>query len=465
MDGAIVSAFIVYFCILTAIGYYFYHTTRSETDFILANRSINYWVTAIATQASDMSSWLFLGFPAAVYMNGIFELWTAIGLVVGMFLNWHYIAPRLRIATQQYHSVTLASFFAHRFPAYATSLALVSSCMAILFFTFYIGASLAGLGHLFSSVLEIHYSTGTMIGLLFAILYTLLGGFVAVAWCDLFQGIFLLAMIVLVPLCGYYAVGGWTPIVAALHAKDVPLSLIPTWQDAGYSILLAAGWGLGYFGQPHILTNFMAIDDVHNIRYAKRVGITWQIIVLTAAACIGLIGVAYTGDVIINPEDIFIMMAKGLLPSFLAGCALCGILAATLSTLDSHILISGSIVAQDVCKKLLGWTVSERAVVHISRVGSILVSIMGLIIAQSKSSTIYYLANYAWAGLGSSFGPLVIMSLYFPQKVRGSGAVAGILVGGIVSALWPYVNVTVLPLVPGFLSGLIAIWLISAMSE
>lgn len=465
MDGAIVSAFVMYFCILTAIGYYFYHSMRSEADFILANRSINYWVTAIATQASDMSSWLFLGFPAAVYMHGIFELWTAIGLVIGMFLNWHYIAPRLRIATQQYQSITLASFFAHRFPAYATSLALVSSCMAILFFSFYIGASLAGLGHLFSSALDINYSTGTVIGLLFAVLYTLLGGFVAVAWCDLFQGLFLLVMIVLVPLCGYYAVGGWTPIIAALRAKEVPLSLIPTWQDAGYSILLAAGWGLGYFGQPHILTNFMAIDDVHNLRYAKRVGIIWQIIVLTAAACIGLIGVAYTADAIVNPEDIFIMMAKGLLPSFLAGCALCGILAATLSTLDSHILISGSIVAQDVCKKLFGWTLSESAIVRISRLGSVAVSTMGLIIAQSSSSTIYHLSNYAWAGLGSSFGPLIIMSLYFSRHVRGAGAVAGIVVGGVVSGLWPYVNVTVLPLVPGFLSGLITIWLVSAMSE
>lgn len=461
MDSALLCAFIIYFILLAAIGAYFYHKTTSETDFILANRSINYWVTAIATQSSDMSSWLFLGFPAAVYMHGMFELWTAIGLVVGMFLNWQFVAPRLRKVTEQYKSVTLSSFFSHRFPRYSRAIATVAACMAIYFFAFYIAASLAGLGRVFAAALELDYQTGTVIGLLFAILYTLLGGFVAVAWCDFFQGIFLLCMIILVPACAYYAVGGWTPVVQALYAKGVPLSLIPTWQDAGYSILLAAGWGLGYFGQPHILTNFMAIDNPDNIKYAQRIGITWQCMVLAAAACIGLIGVAYTGDVLPEVEDLFIVMARGLLPSLLAGFALCGILAATLSTLDSHILIAGSVVAEDVYKKIGGLHASKTTTVTLSRIGSVLVSLLGLLIAQYNDNSIYTLANYAWAGLGSSFGPLVLMTLYAPNFVTGSGAIAGILVGGVVSGLWPYLNATVLPLVPGFIASLLAITMVS----
>lgn len=462
MEFLILTAFIIYFCILTGIGIFFYTRTKTEADFMVGGRSVNYWVTAIATQASDMSSWLFLAFPAALYAHGLPEAWTAIGLVIGMWCNWHFIAPKLRAVTEQYGSLTLSSFFEKRFNDTTGTLRLLSACMALVFFTFYIASSLVGLGRLFESAFGLSYQTGIIIGLLSAIIYTLVGGFIAVAWCDLFQGLFLLTMIVIVPIYTLYILGGIGPVLAAAHAHHLPLTLFPSLSGTLGSILLAFSWGLGYFGQPHILTNFMGIDDVRNVRYAKYVGISWQIIVLTAAACIGLIGIAYFNNSLTHHEMLFVIMTKQLFHPLLAGFILCGILAATLSTLDSHILISGSVVAEDLYKKFWHQQASPTTVMWASRIGSIAISSLGLFIARNNSASIYDLVNYSWSGLGSSFGPLVIMSLYSKHVTR-QGAIAGLLVGGATSAFWPYLNSGILPLVPGFLAGLVTIWLVSRL--
>ncbi len=277
-----------------------------------------------------MSSWLFLAFPAALFLRGLPEIWTAIGLVVGMWCNWQFIAPKLRTVTEQYGSLTLSSFFEHRFDDRSGTLRTVSALFALLFFTFYIASSLVGLGRLFESAFGLTYHTGIIIGLASAIIYTLLGGFIAVAWCDMFQGLFLLIMIIIVPVYATYILGGVSTVIDAAHAHNIPLTLFPSLTGTLNSLLLAASWGLGYFGQPHILTNFMGIDDVRNIIYAKRVGITWQIIVLSASASIGLVGIAYFAQGLPNTELLFVIMTKELFYPLLAGFILCGILAATL---------------------------------------------------------------------------------------------------------------------------------------
>ena len=455
-------SFIIYFCILTGIGALFYSKAQSAKDFMLGGRSVNYFVTAIATQASDMGSWLFLGLPAAVYANGLFEAWTAVGLVIFMFLNWQFIAPRLREVTAEYDSLTLSSYFHSRYNDTSGILRILSALITIVFFTFYISSGLVGLGRLFEATFNISYQLGTIIGLSTVIIYTLVGGFIAVAWCDLFQGMFLLCVIVIVPFVAYFALPqGILSVTSAATLKNISLSLFPQSKSFFYSLSLIAGWGLGYFGQPHILINFMGIDDPKKIKYAKYVGITWQIIVLTAAVAIGIIGIGYFKNTPINGELIFIVMAKELFTPLLAGFALCGIFAATLSSMDSHILVSGSVFAEDLYLRYAG---SSKHLLWASRLGATLISLVALAIAFNNSSSVYDLVNYAWSGLGSAFGPALITSLY-SKWVTKQGALAGMITGSITAALWPYINYTILPLVPGFTISLASIYFVSALTK
>lgn len=464
MDLILVSAFFIYLSLLVTIGALFYHRAKNADAFMVGGRSVNYWVTAIATQASDMGSWLFLAYPGALYVSGLVEAWTAVGLVVFMFLNWHFVAPKLRVMTERMDTPTFSSFFNKRFQDYSGNIAVLSSCIALVFFVFYIASGLVGMGRLFESAFNLDYHLGIILALGTALLYTLIGGFVAVAWCDFFQGLFLLFMIIMVPAYALYVLpGGFSSIVAAAHAKNISLSLFPTSiKSLGSIIMLSLGWGLGYFGQPHILVNFMGIDDVRKIRYAKYVGISWQIIVLLAAILLGLVSIAYFEHGINNPELAFVVITKNLFPSLLAGFALCGILAATLSSMDTHILVAASTVSEDLYRRLFRRSATQRELVLASRIGGIIVACVALIIALNNSSSVYNLVNYAWSGLGSAFGPLMLMAL-FGRNVTRSGAMAGLLTGSIVAGIWPYLGTGILPMIPGFSLSLCAIYIVSQL--
>lgn len=464
MDIQILIAFGIYFALLTSIGLFFYKKSKTSDAFMLGNRSINYWVTAIATQASDMGIWLFMAFPAAVYSQGIPACWIAIGLVSFMFLNWQFIAPKLRAATERFESVTFSTFFERRFNDTSGILRVLSALITLFFFTFYLSSALVGLGRLFESAFGLDYHTGIIVGLAAAAIYTLIGGFVAVAWSDFFQGIFLLCTIVFVPAYAFYYIGGWHPIALTAHIKNIPLTLFPKNRSIIQSIILAVSWGLGYFGQPHILLNFMGIDDTRKIRYAKYVGISWQIIALTAATAVGLVGIGYFPAGLADKEMLFILISKDLFIPILAGFILCAILAATLSTMDSQLLLSGSTLAEDLYKKLFNRDASSGQLLWTSRLGTIMIALLAVVIAWSNSSTVYELVNYAWSGLGSAFGPLVIASLYSTRTTR-QGAIASILTGSIVSGVWPYLGTEILPLVPGFTASLLALWLVSRITQ
>jgi sodium/proline symporter len=466
MDIALISAFLIYLFVLLIIGLLFYHKSKNADEFMVGNRSVNYWVTAIATQASDMGSWLFLAYPGALYTSGLIEAWTAIGLVVFMFLNWQFIAPKLRSMTEELETPTFSSFFNKRFHDKTGNIAVLSACILLLFFTFYISSGLVGMGRLFESAFNLDYHIGILLALGAALLYTLIGGFVAVAWCNLFQGLFLLCMIIMVPAYAYWNLPlGFTSITATAHAKNISLSLLPdSFAALGNILILSLGWGLGYFGQPHILVNFMGIDDVRKVRYAKYVGITWQIMVLSAAIFLGLISIAYFDQGISNPELSFVIITKELFTPLLAGFALCGILAATLSSMDTHILVSASTIAEDLYKRLFKRSATQIELVWASRIGGLLISSVAMIIAFHNSSSVYSLVNYAWSGLGSSFGPLVIASLYW-NKVTRKGALAGLITGSIVAAIWPYLGTGILPLIPGFTSNMIALYLVSILDN
>lgn len=457
----LIVAFIMYFMILIAIGSYFYKKTMSLNDFMVGDRAVNYWVTAIATQASDMGSWLFLGLPADVYSDGLFRAWAAIGLIVGMYLTWHFVAPSLRTQSEKHGSITLSGYLAHQFGDPHHYLQLCSSLITLLFVTFYIASGLVSLSILFESAFGIPYKIGMIVSLATAALYSLIGGFTAIAWCDLFQGIFLMLMIVIVPVVAWITMTN--PLASIIEHATMghkSLSLLSSPMNMVNALLLAAGWGLGYFGQPHILMNFMGIENSASIRYAKRIGMTWQITVLVASVSIGIIGIGFFNTPVTNPQLIFVQITNALFHPFIAGTILCAILAATLSTIDSLILTAGSSIAHDIYGVWIAPASSQKNLITISRIGSLAASTIALAIAWGNNSSIYELVNYAWAGLGSAFGPLIIATLY-NSRVTSQGALWGMITGGLVSALWPYH----LPLVPGFIANILVMQIVSTATR
>ena len=459
-------AFFFYFFILLCIGLLAHRKSSSSADFIMGNRSLNFWVVALSAHASDMSSWLFMGFPVMVFLLGLSQVWVAIGLIVGMYLNWQFVAPRLRLMTEKYHCYTLSSFFEKRFHDKSRMIRLVSALMLILFLTHYLSAGMIGIGLLLESLFGLNYYFGLSFALAIVVIYTFMGGFVAVAWTDLFQGVFLLCVILLVPTLVFFQLeGGVQEIVSAAVAKNVSLSLFSDDLLGNVTmLLLAVSWGIGYFGMPHVITKFMSIKDPSELKKSKWLGMTWYLIVLSAAICVGLISIAYFASGISNPQMVFVEMVKNLFHPLFAGFILCAVLAASMSTMDSQILVCASVFSEDLFP-FIKKNPSSRQKLRASRFSVIAIALIGMAFALNKSTTIMDAVSYSWAGLGSAFGPIVLSALY-ATKVNRYGAITGIIVGGGIAMLWPHVNplLTTYPIptmIPGFLSSLISIFLVS----
>lgn len=459
-----------YFAVLLVIAAFSYKKQQSGADFILGDRTLNFWLTALSAQASDMSSWLFLGYPALIFGGGVFAAWAAIGLMVGMFLNWHFIAPRLRKMTEQFGSLTLNAYFESRFKDTSGSLRLIAGLMSVIFFTIYISSGLIAMGVLLESLFGLNYYLGAVIGLIVVVGYVFIGGYRTVAWIDLFQGFFLLGVIVCIPLYLLYQMGGVSFVMQQLEIKNFTTSLLPDFKTATvWKILMtAAGWGLGYFGQPHILTKFMGIRHTSEMWKAKYLGISWLIVTLTAATFIGLIGIALFQEGLADPQQVILSIVKETLAPVFAGLVLCAILAATTNVMAAHILIVASNLSEDFYRRLFRKNATARELLWISRMSVILVAVVGVCIAYLQPSSIYQLVLYAWSGLGASFGPLVLLSLYV-KNINKYGAFAGIFVGGVTTAIWPYFDQMyhweIAPIVPGFLFGLIAIQGVSVLAR
>ncbi len=470
MNWAGLAAFFCYFLLLLLFGLYFHRKQTSSTEFIMGNRSLNYWLVALSAHASDMSAWLFMAFPMTIFVFGLSRSGIAIGLLGGMFLNWQFVAPKLRTMTEKYQCYTLSSFFEKRFDDQSGLIRLLSAVMLIIFLTHYLSAGLIAMGMVFESVFQLHYLIGVGVALVVAVIYTLYGGYVTVAWTDLFQGVFLLAVIVFVPFLAYTKIdGGWSTISWIAEQKGIsisPFSII--YGNSLYALVaLALGWGLGYFGMPHILTKFMGLRDPKEMYKSKWVGMSWQILALLAAIGVGIIGIAFFPGGLENPELVFVEMVKGLFHPFIAGFILCGILAANMSTMDSQILVVASVISEDLYKRWFRTGASSKELLKISRIAVIGVAIVAMFLALNKSATILDTVLYSWSGLGASFGPLVIMSLYY-EKATKQGAVAGIVTGGVTVLLWPMLNpflsgYDVPPLIPGFFASLAAIYWFSKL--
>lgn len=455
MNIEFLLAFSVYGLILGAISYSFYKKSTNAQDFMLGNRSLNYVATAIATHSSDMSIWLFMGLPGSVYLFGMKQAWIPVGLTCGMFLTWKFVAGQLRTATGNYKSLTLSSYFEQRYNDESGSLRFISATLSLLFFLFYISSGLVAMGLMFESVFQIDYYIGTIVGLCITLAYTLIGGFIGVAWCDLFQGLFLVIMIMLVPAFGYQLLAnGWQTVTNVAMLKQISLSFFPkTLGQLISSLLLAISWGLGYFGQPHILVNFMGSKGGSSIKKAQYIGMTWQIITLGSAVLVGLIGIGLFTQTVTNNELIFVNMVQTLFPPFVAGFVLCAIIAAGLTTIDTQILVSGSIFAEDIYKKFFNKKATDQEMLLVSRAGIVIVSLISFAIACTRISSVYGLVDYAWTGLGSSFGPAVLTSLYCKNSTK-HGTIIGMIVGGLIAALWPWTGSTIPAMIPGFFSNL-----------
>jgi len=387
-----------------------------------------------------------------------------------MFLNWQLVAPKLRTITEQSGSLTISSYFETRFGDTSGSLRLAAGFMSILFFLFYISSGLVGLGILVETLFGLSYIAGISIGLLVVVIYVFMGGYRTIAWIDLFQGFFLLAVILFIPIALLRDIGGMDPVLESIVNKKLSASLFPDFSGATFiSIFLtAAGWGLGYFGQPHIVTKFMGIRKVSDMHKAKYVGISWQAIALSCATLIGLIGIYIFPDGLANPEELTLNIVKKTLPSFFAGLVLCAVLAATTNVMAAQILVVASNLSEDFYKRLFRKHASPQELLWVSRTSVLAISLVAFFVAFFKISTIYQLVLFSWSGLGSAFGPLVLLSLYC-KKLNKYGAFSGILIGGLTAAIWPYFDQSygwqIPSLVPGYLLGTLSILIISELTR
>lgn len=460
------SAIVIYFMILLSIGYLSYRKSMSVDDYIIGNRSMNYWLTALSAHASDMSSWLFLAYPAAIFSKGLLGAWTAIGLISCMFLNWQWIAPKIRVATEQYNSLTFSSFFESRLGDTSGRIRVFSALILVVFYTIYISAGLTGMGDLLTTLFNLNYGIAILIGIIIVVPYVFIGGYRTLAWIDLFQGFFLLGVIIFVPLYVLGGVGGFSGISKSFEMHNLARSLIPDFSSSTIItiISMSLGWGLGYFGQPHIVTKFMGIQKVSEINKSKWLGMSWMTLSLAAATLVGAVGVPFFNGTLDNPEEVFIQIVHDSFPPFIIGLMLCAVMAATINAMSSQVLVLASSLTEDFYKKVFRPRASSKELLLISRLGVILVGTVAFFIAFRKTSTIYILVNYAWSGIGSSFGPLVILSLY-SKRVNKYGAWAGMLGGAITSGLWPLFNSTIFPMIPGFIVSMLLIYFVSHLKR
>ncbi|MDR2540201.1 MAG: sodium/proline symporter [Chlamydiales bacterium] len=459
-------AIICYLFLLTFIAIYSYKRHLTATDFIIGSRSLNYWLTALAAHASDMSSWLFMGYPATIFVAGLFNAWAAIGLTLFMFLNWQLIAPKLRIATEEYNSLTLSSFFESRLADTSGLIRICTAIMSIVFYTIYISAGLVGLGILLEVLFQIPYFWGIFIGISIVVPYVFIGGYLTLAWIDLFQGIFLMLVIITIPLFLLSKLGGWDRLFQVIYVKNLPLSLFPdfSFHSILEMIYMVFGWGLGYFGQPHIITKFMGIRDVKEMKKSQYVGMSWMVLSISASTLVGLVSILYFQQGLEDPQQLFVLMVRDSFAPFFAGFILCGVLAATINAMSAQVLVLSSNISEDFYKRLICKTASSKKRLVVARTGVLIVAFLAFFIAYTKISTIYSLVMYAWSGLGCSFGPLILLCLYW-KKVNKYGAWAGILSGGITAAIWPYFIAKIPSMIPGFFIGLMAIYAVTKLTE
>ena len=452
------------------VGVYTSRYNQSLSDFVLAGRSLGGVVAAMGVGASDMSGWLLLGLPGAAYATGIHVIWMPIGLTLGAYFNWQFIAKRLRIYTEvASDSLTIPSYFEHRFFDDSKVLRVVTALTILVFFTFYTASGFVGGALLFSSTFNMDYHWALWIGATVIITYATLGGFLAVNWTDLFQGTLMFFALVLVPVTALWSLGGWQPTFTMIEKVNVNFVNALS-RESWITIISLLAWGLGYFGQPHILVRFMAVTTPQEIPKARFICMNWMIMSLYGAVFVGFIGIAFFHEnPLTDPETVFLRLAKTLFNPWMAGFLLAAVMSAIMSTIAAQLLASSSSLTEDFYHTFIHKKARSRELVFVSRLAVVLIALLAVFIAQNPKSSVLQLVSYAWAGLGASFGPVVLLSLFWPRMTR-NGAIAGILVGGLTVIIWKYLVkfggiFELYAILPAFVLGCIAIILVSLLDQ
>lgn len=512
MQTSILIVFILYMLTTIVVGYVFYRKKMNLNQYILGDRKLNPWVTAMSAQASDMSGWLLTGVPGLAFAGiaGAKEaIWTAIGLAIGTALNWLIIAKRLRVYTEiSGNSLTIPSYLENRFKDKKGTIAIITAAVLLVFFTVYTSSMFAAGAKLFSNIFGLDYTWALLIGAVVIVGYTFLGGFLAVSWTDLIQGILMFFCLVFVPL---FMLGNFdgAQTEAASSVLSAIMQLFPT-DDPAVSygwigIISALGWGLGYFGMPHILARFMACKDQKTIKPATIIALVWVVITLAAAVFIGVFGSIYLEQGIFDNEQVFMEIVKKLFPPVIAGIMLSAILAAIMSTADSQLLVASTAFSADIFKRFYNSKLflkiydvykkvyyseivkklffkngqkeltkprelSDKMMLWTSKIAMLVIAVIAFLLALDSNSSVFEIVSYAWAGLGASFGPIILLSLY-NKNITAKGAIAGIVTGAVVTITFKYFLAplggvwTIYEIIPGFILSTIAILIASKFDK
>ncbi|PEY85755.1 sodium/proline symporter PutP [Bacillus thuringiensis] len=460
----------IYMAGMLYIGYWSYKKTSDLSDYMLGGRGLGPAVTALSAGASDMSGWMLMGLPGAMYATGLSSVWIAIGLLIGAYANYLIIAPRLRTYTEVANdSIMIPDFLENRFKDRTKILRFVSAIVILVFFTFYASAGLVSGGRLFENSFNLDYKIGLFVTVGVVVAYTLFGGFLAVSWTDFVQGCIMFIALVLVPIVAFTDVGGVTETFNTIKQVDAShLDMFKGTTILGIISFLA--WGLGYFGQPHIIVRFMAITSIKDLKTSRRIGIGWMTISIIGAMLTGLIGIAYyakNNATLQDPEMVFVTFSNILFHPYITGFLLSAILASIMSSISSQLLVISSAVTEDFYKTFFRRNASDKELVFIGRLSVLVVAMIAVVLAYHPSDTILTLVGYAWAGFGSAFGPAILLSLYW-KRTNKWGVLAGMIVGAVVVIAWvqiPSLKAIMYEMVPGFFCSLLTVIVISLLTK
>jgi sodium/proline symporter len=467
--------FVFYLVVILVVGFITYHINKSHQDFFIAGRKLNPWVVAFSERASGESAWLILGLPGAAYASGLLEFWTALGCVSGIIFYWFFVARALREETERLGAITLPTFLAARYDKGQAVIRILATFIIIFFFIFYLSAQFNGAGKILNVTFGLDQTTGMVIGAVVIIFYTMMGGFFAVAWTDMVQGIIMIGTLVVLPLVGLVELKEISesskPLADLVAAEGHSLTSFTggkTGWAAAALIISGLSWALGYMGQPHLLTRFMAIKSADKIKISRRIAIAWVIPAFTGAVLIGLVGAGLYGQGMFDDiEKVMPRLANDLLPAWLAGIFVSGAIAAMMSTADSQLLVISSSIIEDFFHRTLGRNVGDASLLKASRIITIVVGLVGFMIALTSDKLIFSMVSYAWAGLGSSFGPLILLMLTW-KKVTRQGVIAGLVTGFVTTVIWSEITLLDAVISVRFVSwvlAFLAVWLTSMVTR
>lgn len=470
-SSPVILSFIIYLIIMMSVGVYFYRRTKKMSDYILGSRQLGAWVTSLSAEASDMSGWMLLGLPGYAYVAGLGAGWIALGLALGTLANWKLIAAKLRRYTEMANdSLTMPDYLQNRFHDTSHVLRIISAIFILIFFIIYTSSGFVAGGKLFNTVFGIPYESALLLGAFVVVFYTFIGGFMAVCWTDFIQGVMMFFAILAVPIVGAHTLGGFTPTFDLLHAIN-PEYFNPFSKPDGshfqlIEIISLLAWGLGYFGQPHILVRFMAIRSSGEIKQATKIAMTWVALSLIASVTVGMVGKVFLATTLegADVEKVFMVMTNQLFTPFVAGLILSAVLAAIMSTASAQLLVAASAFSQDFYKVILHKKASDQELVWVSRAAVIAVSVVAIWLGMNPENRVLDMVAYAWAGFGAAFGPAILFSLFYRQTTR-NGVLAGIIIGGLTVLIWKqYAWFGLYEIVPGFILSCLAIYFISKCS-